>query len=375
MSESIGTFGKKLPAVNTLASDSEISQKVKAWSRCQSQITEVEFYWVIEKFSHKPQKAGQDIKSPFFNDGSNQLWSLQIFPRGLRTTDIGFISLYLVLEKPKTASIMVSYKLTLMNSKRKTIAVNGPHSMEFSTSVICRGEEKFVSLQDLYRERNNFFPDDELHIKCELSYQIKETTISGSSLFNSLPQVGTWIEHYQQLMESKSLSDVTIDVNGQIFESHKLVLSARSPVFNAMFITDLTERKTNTLEIQDIEPDVFIEVLRFIYTDEVKNMDELAPELLAAADKYMLVLLKSKCEASLARNITVENCSELLILAHLHSAENLKKILLDFVRCHSPEVAEKASWQKLIESAHPQLLRDISTALMTTHPLSIKARK
>ena len=349
------------------------SRKVKTWARSRSEIREVEFYWVIEKFSHKPQKTGQDFKSPLFNDGGT-LWSLQIFPRGLRTADIGFISLYLILERPKTAAFMVSYKFTLMNSKQKIIIVNGPHLMEFSASIICRGEEKVVSLQDLYREKNNFFPDDELHIKCELSYQMNETTISGCSslgLLSKETKTGTWTDHFRQLLDTKTLADVIIDVRGTTFESHKLVLAARSPVFHAMFENDLIEKKTNTLEVCDIEPEVFSQVLRFVYTDEVNNLDDLAADLLAAADKYMLTLLKSKCEISLAQNVTLENCSELLMLAHLHSANGLKKVLLDFIRCRSSEVAATPTWQKLLDSPHPQLLRDISMALMTSHSTPI----
>ena len=133
-----------------------------------------------------------------------------------------------------------------------------------------------------------------------------------------------------------------------------------------MFQNDLTEKQTNTLEVRDIEPEVFLEVLRFIYTDKVEKLDDMAPQLLAAADKYMLDLLKTKCEISRARNVTFENCGELLILADLHSAKDLKNILLDFVRCHSSEVAVTSNWQKLLETANPQLLRDISITVMST---------
>ena len=131
-----------------------------------------------------------------------------------------------------------------------------------------------------------------------------------------------------------------------------------------MFLSDLIEKRTNTLKIEDIEPRVFEEVLRFNYTHKVEKLDELASALLAAADKYMLDLLKTRCEESLARNVTVENCSELLILAHLHSAQGLLKVTLDFVRCHSFQVAASPNWQKLLNSAHPQLRRDIYMAVM-----------
>jgi len=223
------------------------------------------------------------------------------------------------------------------------------------------------SSSDLYKRENNFLPDDELHILCEVSYEANGNITTGYSLPylpSVLSQCGGIVDHFQQLFCNKSLCDVIIDVQGQTFEAHKLILAARSPVFHVMFQSDLIEKRTNTLEIQDIEPDVFQEVLHFIYTDNVEKLDELASALVAAADKYMLDLLKTRCEESLARNVTVENCSELLILAHLHSAQGLLKVTLDFVRCHSFQVAASPNWQKLLNSAHPQLFRDISMALM-----------
>ena len=154
-------------------------------------------------------------------------------------------------------------------------------------------------------------------------------------------------------------------MQGVDFEAHKVVLVARSPVFDAMFQANLTEMQSNTLIIEDIEPIVFAEVLRFLYTDEVINLEDRTSDLLAAADKYMLDLLKLKCEAHLDKKITVENCSKLLLLADLHSAERLKKTVLDFVRFRSCEIAKIASWKLLLKTANPQLIRDISAALMT----------
>ena len=118
------------------------------------------------------------------------------------------------------------------------------------------------------------------------------------------------IHNFHLLLESKAHSDVIIHVKEEKFKAHKTILISRSPVFEAMFQSDLTEKATNTLKIEDIERRVFQEVLRFIYTDEVNQMEEMASDLLAAAEKYMLTLLKEKCEVSLSRNVTVETCSE-----------------------------------------------------------------
>jgi len=347
------------------------NRNVKAWCRSQSEAVQLEFEWFIEKFSLKPQKTGHALNSSIFSDQTNEenRWYLQIFPGGWKPADTGFISLFLIMKQPKPKT--VSYKFTLMNSKEKILLVDGPHTVEFNPSVVFKGEEKSMSLQYLFKEENNFLPDDLLRIKCELAYETKLTTFSGFYPPEQLilsHQTGTLTENFSQLFNSKSLSDVTIDIQGQTFEAHKLVLSARSPVFLAMFQTDLTEKKTNTLKICDIETDVFSEVLRFIYTDEVEQLDEMASELLSAADKYMLPLLKAKCEVSLSRNITVETCGNLLLLAHLHSSLELKKKVLNFIRCHSVDVVETTDWQELLQSADSKLLRDISVAMMMTRP-------
>lgn len=62
----------------------------------------------------------------------------------------------------------------------------------------------------------------------------------------------------------------------------------------------------------------------------------------------------------------MENCAELLFLADLHSADGLKKFVLDFFRCRATDVAETIKWQQLMESAKPHLLRDISKAIIPT---------
>lgn len=76
--------------------------------------------------------------------------------------------------------------------------------------------------------------------------------------------------------------------------------------------------------MNDVEPDVMADMLRFIYTDKAPNLETMAAELLAAADKYALERLKVMCEEALCNNLTVENVSEILILADRHSAEQLK---------------------------------------------------
>lgn len=134
--------------------------------------------------------------------------------------------------------------------------------------------------------------------------------------------------------------------------------AARSPVFQAMFEHEMEERKHNRVDITDVDHEVLREMLRFIYTGKASNLEKMADDLLAAADKvrfwncwilmykffdwifflfvfiflqYALERLKVMCEEALCTNLSIDNAAEILILADLHSADQLKAQAIDFI--------------------------------------------
>lgn len=91
------------------------------------------------------------------------------------------------------------------------------------------------------------------------------------------------------LLDTGLLSDVSLMLaDGKHFKAHKAILAARSPVFGAMFEHEMEERKNGRVQILDVESDVFKEMLQFIYTGKTSKLNEMAPELLAAADKVSI---------------------------------------------------------------------------------------
>jgi speckle-type POZ protein len=86
------------------------------------------------------------------------------------------------------------------------------------------------------------------------------------------------------------------------------------------------------VKVEDIEPDVFQEILLFIYSGRTQLTDKMAPGILAAADKYLLQDLKTRFETHLIRQMSAENCLELLSLATHHPAEHLKKHANEYLR-------------------------------------------
>lgn len=52
-----------------------------------------------------------------------------------------------------------------------------------------------------------------------------------------------------------------------------------------MFEHEMEERKQNRVAITDVDHEVLKEMLRFIYTGKAPNLEKMADDLLAAADK------------------------------------------------------------------------------------------
>jgi hypothetical protein len=124
-----------------------------------------------------------------------------------------------------------------------------------------------------------------------------------------------------------------------------------------MFEHSTKENITDEVVIEDIEPEVFHELLRFIYTSRLSTsttMDTMAARLLVAADKYMLAQLKSDCEIHLLRRMSPDNCVELLMLVsdQIHPANNLKKAAIDLFWRFPREVMATDGWKRA-KQEHP----------------------
>lgn len=97
--------------------------------------------------------------------------------------------------------------------------------------------------------------------------------------------------------------------------------------------------------------------------------------LLAAANKYQIELLRFTCEQDLAGCFTVDNCVELLVLADLHSAGNLKEAALKFICANWTEVGKTEGWGKFKQNDEGsnnanKLICEVLTACMDYYGVS-----
>jgi len=129
-------------------------------------------------------------------------------------------------------------------------------------------------------------------------------------------------------------SDVPFIVKGEQIPAHIHLLQVGSPVLAAMFAYDMTEASTRTALIDDIEPNVFRQMLHYLYTCTLSfttDIVEMIDPLLIAADKYQINSLRDYCASFMSRMLNVHNAMRFLVLAHLHSAKKHKEDCIYFI--------------------------------------------
>ena len=130
---------------------------------------------------------------------------------------------------------------------------------------------------------------------------------------------------------------------------HQVILAARSPVFKAMIQAEMKEKQTKKIVIKDSNPRTVAGMLKFMYSGDISRdeMDEIASDLLAVAEKYEMNDLKNMCEESLCSTLSVENSIERLVLGDFHNATKLKKMALELVAKNMRKIVDTDVYKDL----------------------------
>ncbi|XP_022126344.1 protein roadkill isoform X3 [Pieris rapae] len=338
------------------------------WCFTQVKVVKFSYMWTINNFSFCREEMGEVLKSSTFSAGASDKlkWCLRVNPKGLDEESKDYLSLYLLLVSCNKSEVRAKFKFSILNAKREeTKAMESQRAYRFVQGKDW-GFKKFIRRDFLLDEANGLLPEDKLTIFCEVSVVADSINISGQSnvVQFKVPECRL-SDDLGALFDSERFSDVTLAVGGREFQAHKAILAARSPVFAAMFEHEMEERKRNRVDITDVDHEVLREMLRFIYTDRAPNLDKMADDLLAAADKYALDRLKVMCEEALCLSLSVETAADTLILADLHSADQLKAQTIDFINTsHATDVMDTTGWKNMI-SSHPHLIAEAFRALAT----------
>eukprot|EP00794_Sanderia_malayensis_P000029 gene29-619_t len=154
-------------------------------------------------------------------------------------------------------------------------------------------------------------------------------------------------ERNEFMLNNELMSDVKFRVGEsktryEIFYAHRYVLGTASPVFFAMLFGNLAN--SSEIEINDTDPESFMEFLRYIYCDHASLSQTNVFGILYLAKKYIIPSLGNICISYLMDNISVENVLEVLQSAWCYCEEKLERNCWCFLSRKTIDVIQSESF-------------------------------
>ncbi|XP_031232021.1 TD and POZ domain-containing protein 1-like [Mastomys coucha] len=327
--------------------------EAKSWGSTPNRVQLFCYEWTISNFSFCMGGIRKKITSPVFSLKAKEemAWCLRVYPNGVDEESRDYLSVFLVLLSCPDRPVRANLEFWVRNSRGEKVQTMKSDRVKSFLQCQQKGFKKFLH-RDHLSDEHGLLPEDQLTLCCKLSIEGAVFGILGQDMTPAIKDVRPMLtDDLGELWENSLFTDFSLLVAGQEFRAHKAILAARSPVFKAMFEHEMEQSLTNRIKILDLDPQVFKEMMGFIYTGKAPHLDShsMATGVLAAADKYGLEGLKALCEDALCRNLSVENAAQTLILADLQGLERLKTQALDFIALHASEVSETSRWKSMVE--------------------------
>lgn len=187
------------------------------------------------------------------------------------------------------------------------------------------GWQNFIQLDELFNAETKLVDD------CELTLKIHLELMEDAPLFPEPPKT---IPNFEQLVNVEAISDFCFmfkNDDKKVF-AHTHIITAIYPDFGMRLQSKLKDKKVKEIEVVSMDHETMLELMRFVYTGRVVNIDALAIKLLAPAKIYGLEALNVISVSTLIKNLTVNNVKDVLKVAAENSEIVLKKNCISFIK-------------------------------------------
>ncbi|CAG5077640.1 Similar to Tdpoz1: TD and POZ domain-containing protein 1 (Mus musculus) [Cotesia congregata] len=316
---------------------------------------EIIFEWRINEISlyltnfDGHRKGDVILYSEEFSAGSKMKdnWKLQLkFNDSDSNENKDYVSLYLyLLSKKKVINANCTFFYLINNSYELNLR---SYNKTFENSI-GYGIRKFYSKKLLLKEKDRYIPNDTLVVGVKLIVFDRSTTIP-KDLKNK--PTHRLIDDLVNIYKNEKNTDIVLKVEDKSFKAHKTILKARCPVLlSELFAigTKEEDEDEDSITIPDMNSNTFGNILEFIYSDRVEDLND-AENLLKSAVKYDLQGLKELCVQSLYRGLNVINAPRLLDLANKYNILELLEFVSDFIVLNAEKIINTSEYQAIEES-------------------------
>lgn len=153
------------------------------------------------------------------------------------------------------------------------------------------------------------------------------------------------------------LTDVVLEVQKELFHAHKVILSAASPYFKAMFTGGLKECEMSRVKLEGVCPSAMGRILYFMYSGRIRVTELSVCQLLPAATMFQVTNVIDACCAFLERQLDPTNAIGIANFAEQHGCTELKQKGNQFIERHFTQICQEEEFLQLTAIQLIQLIR------------------
>uniref|UniRef100_A0A8C4QNS8 Kelch-like family member 4 n=1 Tax=Eptatretus burgeri TaxID=7764 RepID=A0A8C4QNS8_EPTBU len=164
------------------------------------------------------------------------------------------------------------------------------------------------------------------------------------------------LQRMEAFLLHQRLCDVVLVVGSERIPAHRLVLSAVSDYFAAMFTSEVREARQNEVRMEAVDPAALWALVHYAYTGRLELHEETVEELLSAACLLQLQPAVQVCCAFLLRQLHPANCLGVRAFADSLGCTRLLAAAHSYTMDHFTEVIGHQEFMLLPPSEVEQLL-------------------
>ncbi|XP_046354968.1 kelch-like protein 24 [Haliotis rufescens] len=165
-------------------------------------------------------------------------------------------------------------------------------------------------------------------------------------------------EGLSHLWQSGRFCDTVISVEGKTFPCHRVILSAVSPYFNAMYTSGMRESLDGLVTIHNIQASVFQSILNFIYCGNIVITAENTMDMLHAASLFQISTLQQVCEKNFCENLSPQTCIAIWRISQAYSCTRLTEHAWNYIIDNFKSVCRSEDFLELTKEELFQIINE-----------------
>ncbi|KAL1131335.1 hypothetical protein AAG570_010953 [Ranatra chinensis] len=170
---------------------------------------------------------------------------------------------------------------------------------------------------------------------------------SHDECFRSSIHAEVCLSRMHSFFVKNQLTDVTLIAGRREIKAHRLVLSAGSEYFAAMFNSDLREANQSEIVLQDVDGDALADLVYYCYTGKVELREDTVERLLGTACLLGLCEVIEACCVFLKRQLHPSNAIGIYLFADSQGCTDLRDAALTYTADHFVEVIKNQEFLML----------------------------